>query len=104
MVCQKDLSFHTVEIDELRFLLIALLNKTHNFANYNKWYKLKVLLDVTEDGRLVIYNIFMDDNCVLSDPIIVEKSDDINLNNFKLAICVDDFAKEFSVTKNRQII
>lgn len=84
------------------FLLpsIALLNKTHNFANYNKWYKLKVILDVTEDGRLVIYNIFMDDNCVLSDPIIVEKSDDINLNSFKLAICVDDFAKEFSVTKN----
>ncbi len=88
------------------FLLpsIALINRTHNFADYNKWYKLKVVLDVTEDGRLVIYNIFIDNNCVLSDPIIVEKSDNINLNSFKLAICVDDFAKEFKVTKNADLL
>lgn len=82
---------------------IALLNETHNYANYNTWYNLKVMLDVTEDGRLVIYNIFVDDNCVMSDPIIVDKSDDINLNSFKLAICVDDFAKEFKVTKNADL-
>ncbi len=87
------------------FLLpsIALINTTHNFASYNQWYKLKVILDVTEDGRLVIYSIFVDDNCVMSDPIIVEKFDDLNLNSFKLAICVDDFAKEFKVTKNARL-
>lgn len=87
------------------FLLpsIALINNTHNFASYNQWYKLKVVLDVTEDGRLVIYSIFVDNNCVMSDPIIIEKSDDLNLNSFKLAICVDDFAKEFKVTKGAKL-
>lgn len=87
------------------FLLpsVALVNSTHNFAEYNRWYKLKVLLDVTDDERLVIYNIFIDDNCVMANPLIVEKAEDLNLNSFKLAICVDDFAKEFNVTKNETL-
>jgi len=82
---------------------VALLNQTHNLASYNNWNTMKVMLDVLDDGRLVIYNVFINENCVLSDPIIVEKSSDLNLNRFKLAICVDDFAKEFKVTQNADL-
>ena len=79
---------------------IKLYDTNHNFSKYNEWATMKTILDVTEDGSLVIYNIVLNDKCVMSEPVIVAKSDDLNLNSFKLAICVDDFAKEFKVTKN----
>ncbi len=79
---------------------VKLYDTNHNFSKYNEWATMKTILDVTEDGSLVIYNIFINGNCILTEPILVTKSDDLNLNSFKLAICVDDFAKEFKVTKN----
>jgi gliding motility-associated-like protein len=82
---------------------IKLYDTNHNFSKYNEWATMKTILDVTEDGSLVIYNIVLNDKCVMSEPVIVAKSNDLNLNSFKLAICVDDFAKEFKVTKNANL-
>lgn len=79
---------------------IRLYDNTHNLADYSDWNEMKTILDILDDGSLVIYNVFLNDICVLPEPVVVVKSDNLNLNSFRLAICIDDFAKDFKVTKN----
>ena len=80
------------------------LNSTHNLANYSNWFSLKTMVDITEDGRLIICSVTMNNKCVISEPIIISQPDFLTLDNFRLGICVDDLARKFKVTRNaRQI-
>ncbi len=79
---------------------VRLYDGTHNLTNYNEWNAMKTILDILDDGSLVIYNVLLNDICVLPEPVVVVKSDNFDLNSYRLAICVDDFAKDFKVTKN----
>jgi hypothetical protein len=80
-----------------------LFDKNNENQLYNRWYKMSVIIDITENDKLVINKFFVDNIQILSEPILVQDMSYFNLNDLMVAMCIDDFGKDFSITYNYKI-
>ncbi|MBK8620467.1 MAG: hypothetical protein IPN79_01565 [Saprospiraceae bacterium] len=80
-----------------------LFDKNNENQLYNRWYKISVIIDITESDKLVINKFFVDNIQILSEPILVQDMSYFNLNDLMVAMCIDDFGKDFSITYNYKI-
>lgn len=75
----------------------TLVDTVHNFSSYGEWYNFKVVLDIL-DGDLVVRSVKIDDRCVFDYFFTFPETP--WLDNYRLAVCADDLAKDFTIITN----
>lgn len=68
-----------------------------NATTLQNWYNYQAVLD-TLNGKLVFRDLRINNECVFNYPIVIENAP--WLENFRLALCVDDLAHGFKIITN----
>jgi gliding motility-associated-like protein len=75
----------------------VLSDSVHNLATYGSWYNFKAVFD-TINGNLVLRDLRINNQCIYDYTFTFNQTP--WLNNFRVAVCVDDLAKDFKIITN----
>ncbi|MBL7787548.1 MAG: gliding motility-associated C-terminal domain-containing protein [Chitinophagales bacterium] len=76
-----------------------IVNESMDFAEFGNWYNAKVIFD-TLNNNLIVRSFQINNQCVLPTNTHIVFDQTPWLNNFRLALCVDDLAHDFHIRTN----